>query len=158
MANCHSSTGRTTKLTGSETTAKALGYAGLIPFLVFSIGCWVPLPYVANAPFILTTYGAVILSFMGAVHWGVAMARQDQHRDNYFIASIIPALIAWAALLLTQAMALVILLVGFIGLYVYDRSVEKAQALPGWYIPMRTRLTAVVVLCLASAILSVTMQ
>jgi len=145
-------------LTGSETTAKALGYAGLIPFLVFSIGCWVPLPYVANAPFILTTYGAVILSFMGAVHWGVAMARQDQHRDNYFIASIIPALIAWAALLLTQAMALVILLVGFIGLYVYDRSVEKAQALPGWYIPMRTRLTAVVVLCLASAILSVTMQ
>ena len=145
-------------MTGSETTAKALGYAGLIPFLVFSIGCWVPLPYVANAPFILTTYGAVILSFMGAVHWGVAMARQDQHRDNYFIASIIPALIAWAALLLTQAMALVILLVGFIGLYVYDRSVEKAQALPGWYIPMRTRLTAVVVLCLASAILSVTMQ
>ena len=145
-------------MTGSETTAKALGYAGLIPFLVFSIGCWVPLPYVANAPSILTTYGAVILSFMGAVHWGVAMARQDQHRDNYFIASIIPALIAWAALLLTQAMALVILLVGFIGLYVYDRSVEKAQALPGWYIPMRTRLTAVVVLCLASAILSVTMQ
>ena len=145
-------------MTGSETTAKALGYAGLIPFLVFSIGCWVPLPYVASAPAILTTYGAVILSFMGAVHWGVAMARKDQHRDNYFIASIIPALIAWAALLLTQAMALVILLVGFIGLYVYDRSVEKAQALPGWYIPMRTRLTAVVVLCLASALLSVTMQ
>jgi len=65
-------------LTGSETTAKALGYAGLIPFVVFSIGCWIPLPYVTNAPYILITYGAVILSFMGAVHWGVAMAHKDQ--------------------------------------------------------------------------------
>lgn len=158
MANCHSSTGRTRKLTGSETTAKALGYAGLIPFVVFSIGCWIPLPYVTNAPYLLITYGAVILSFMGAVHWGVAMANKDQQQGKFFISSVLPALIAWSALLLAQSLALVILLAGFIGLYSYDRSVEKAQALPGWYIPMRTRLTAVVVLCLASALLSVMMN
>ena len=145
-------------MTGSETTAKALGYAGLIPFVVFSIGCWIPLPYVTNAPYILITYGAVILSFMGAVHWGVAMANKDQQQGKFFISSVLPALIAWPALLLAQPLALVILLAGFIGLYTYDRSVEKAQALPGWYIPMRTRLTAVVVLCLASALLSVIMN
>ncbi|MGB5224520.1 MAG: DUF3429 domain-containing protein [Arenicellales bacterium] len=145
-------------MTGSETTAKALGYAGLIPFVVFSIGCWIPLPYVTNAPYILITYGAVILSFMGAVHWGVAMANKDQQQGKFFISSVLPALIAWPALLLAQSLALVILLAGFIGLYTYDRSVEKAQALPGWYIPMRTRLTAVVVLCLASALLSVIMN
>jgi len=145
-------------LTGSETTAKALGYAGLIPFVVFSIGCWIPLPYVTNAPYILITYGAVILSFMGAVHWGVAMANKDQQQGKFFISSVLPALIAWTALLLAQPLALVILLAGFIWLYTYDRSVEKAQALPGWYIPMRTRLTAVVVLCLASALLSVIMN
>jgi hypothetical protein len=118
-------------LTGSETTAKALGYAGLIPFVVFSIGCWIPLPYVTNAPYILITYGAVILSFMGAVHWGVAMANKDQQQGKFFISSVLPALIAWPALLLAQSLALVILLAGFIGLYTYDRSVEKAQALPG---------------------------
>ncbi|MEN8712637.1 MAG: DUF3429 domain-containing protein [Arenicellales bacterium] len=145
-------------MTGSETTAKALGYAGLIPFVVFSIGCWIPVPYVTNAPYILITYGAVILSFMGAVHWGVAMANKDQQQGKFFISSVLPALIAWPALLLAQSLALVILLAGFIGLYTYDRSVEKAQALPGWYIPMRTRLTAVVVLCLASALLSVIMN
>ena len=145
-------------MTGSETTAKALGYAGLIPFVVFSIGCWIPLPHVTNAPYILITYGAVILSFMGAVHWGVAMANKDQQQGKFFISSVLPALIAWPALLLAQSLALVILLAGFIGLYTYDRSVEKAQALPGWYIPMRTRLTAVVVLCLASALLSVMMN
>ena len=145
-------------MTGSETTAKALGYAGLIPFVLFSIGCWIPLPYVTNAPYILITYGAVILSFMGAVHWGVAIANKDQQQGKFFITSVLPALIAWPALLLAQSLALAILLAGFIGLYTYDRSVEKAQALPGWYIPMRTRLTAVVVLCLASALLSVMMN
>ena len=145
-------------MTGSETTGKALGYAGLMPFVVFSIGCWIPLPYIDNVPYILITYGAVILSFMGAVHWGVAMASKDQQRGSYIIASVIPALIAWLALLLPHSLALGLLLAGFIGLYGYDRSVEKVQELPGWYIPMRTRLTAVVVLCLASALLSVIMN
>ena len=145
-------------MTGSETTAKVLGYAGLIPFVVFSIGCWIPLPYVVNSPYILITYGAVILSFMGAIHWGVAMANTDQQRGSYIIASVIPALIAWPALLLPHTLALVILLSVFIGLYVYDRSVEKEQELPGWYIPMRTRLTVIVSLCLAAALLSIAIQ
>ena len=69
-------------------------------------------------------YAAVILSFMGAVHWGVAMAGTDQQRGKHFIASVVPALIAWSALLLPQSLALLILLTGFIGLYAYDRSVE----------------------------------
>ena len=158
MANCPSSTGRTRKLTGSENTAKTLGYAGLMPFVVFSIGCWIPLPYVVNAPGIIIAYGAVILSFMGAVHWGVAMVNTDQQRGSYILASVIPALLAWPALLLPHSLALALLLAGFIGLYVYDRSVEKAQLLPGWYIPMRTRLTTIVTLCLAAALLFVITQ
>ena len=145
-------------MTGSETTGKALGYAGLMPFVVFSIGCWIPLPYIDNVPYILITYGAVILSFMGAVHWGVAMASKDQQRGSYIIASVIPALIAWLALLLPHSLALGLLLAGFIGLYGYDRSVEKVQELPGWYIPMRTRLTVIVSLCLAAVLLSIATQ
>ena len=145
-------------MTGSENAAKTLSYAGLIPFVVFSIGCWIPLPYVVNAPYILIAYGAIILSFMGAVHWGAAMTNTDQQRGSYYIASVIPALIAWPALLLPHSLALALLLVGFIGLYVYDRSVEKAQLFPGWYIPMRARLTTIVSLCLVAAFLSVTTQ
>ena len=84
-------------MTGNETTAKALGYAGLIPVVVFASGCWIPLPYVVNAPYILIAYGAIILSFMGAVHWGAAMASTEQQRGSYIIASVIPALLAWPA-------------------------------------------------------------
>ena len=139
-------------MTGSKSTAKALGYAGLIPFIVFSIGCWIPLPFVSNAAGILVAYGAVILSFMGAVHWGVAMASSDPNRGKYFIASVIPALVAWPALLVATQLAMIILLIGFIGLYVYDRSVEQSQVLAAWYIPLRTRLTSVVAICLLTAL------
>lgn len=145
-------------MTGSEYTAKTLGYAGLIPFVVFSIGCWIPLPFVTNAAGILVAYGAVILAFMGAVHWGIAMAGTDPNRGRYFIASVIPALIAWPALLVGAQLAMVILLIGFVGLYFYDRSVQREQVFPGWYIPLRTKLTAIVSLCLAAALLSVLMD
>ena len=58
--------------------AKWLGAAGLLPFLA---GAVASLP-VAGAlrPFgepLLLAYGAIILSFMGGVHWGAAMLRDD---------------------------------------------------------------------------------
>lgn len=143
-------------MTANETGAKILGYAGLIPFVVFAVGSWVSLPYVEDATAVLLGYAAVILSFMGAIHWGMAMANNDAHGAKYFIASVIPALLAWLALLLSQPLALVLLLFGFVGLLVYDSRVEKSQHFPAWYIPMRARLTFVVALCLAVSLAAVT--
>lgn len=140
---------------GNETTAKFLGFAGLIPFVTFSIGSWMPLPYFSDAIRILIAYAAIILCFMGAIHWGVAMSSVNLQRSKYFIASIIPALTAWLALLAPDILAFIILLCGFIVLLAYDCAVEKSQALPGWYLPMRKKLTFFVVLCLAGSLLSV---
>jgi len=158
MANCLSLTGRIKTLSGNETTAKILGYAGLIPFLVFAAGSWVVLPYVNDSITILLNYAAIILSFMGAIHWGVAMAGDEIDSAKYYVASVIPALLAWIALLLPQTMALSLLLSGFIGLLIYDSKVEKVQHLPSWYIPMRIRLTITVSLCLAASLISVTLN
>lgn len=143
-------------MTNNETGAKILGYAGLIPFVVFAAGSWVSLPYVEDATAILLSYAAVILSFMGAIHWGLAMANNHAHGAKYFIASIIPALVAWLALLLSQPLALVLLIIGFVGLLVYDKRVEASQHFPAWYIPMRIRLTLTVALCLAVSLVAVT--
>lgn len=143
-------------MAANQTGAKILGYAGLIPFVVFAVGSWVSLPYVDDATAILLSYAAVILSFMGAIHWGLAMANQHDRGTHYFIASVIPALLAWFALLLSQPLALALLLLGFVGLLVYDKRVEKPQHLPDWYIPMRLRLTFVVALCLAVSLIAVT--
>lgn len=143
---------------GNETTAKLLGYAGLIPFVAFGTGSWIPLPYISDAVQPLIAYAAIILSFMGAIHWGLAMSRAHQQRSKYFIASVIPALTAWLALLLPDTPALIVLLCAFIALFTYDRAVKVSQALPDWYIPMRKKLTVVVVLCLFGALLSVALQ
>jgi hypothetical protein len=145
-------------LPGNETTAKFLGYAGLIPFVTFSIGSWIALPYISDAVQILIAYAAIILAFMGAIHWGLAMSRHHQQRSKYYIDSVIPALTAWLALLLPDILALILLLCGFIALFAYDRAVRNTQALPDWYIPMRKQLTLVVVLCLSGGLLSAVMQ
>jgi hypothetical protein len=144
-------------LPGNETTAKSLGYTGLIPFIVFSIGSWFQLPMISDSTYILTAYAAIILSFMGAIHWGIAMSSSEDQNGKYFIASVIPGLSAWLALLMPQRYAIILLMVGFIALIIYDWSVEKPQRLPGWYIPMRNRLTLVVVMCLMFAQLSLGM-
>jgi len=41
----------------------------------------------------LVGYGAVILAFMGAVHWGLAMvAESDSGTTRWFVLSVMPAL------------------------------------------------------------------
>jgi len=142
-------------LPGNETIAKTLGYAGLIPFIIFSIGSWTGLPYITDSIPILIAYAAIIFSFMGAIYWGVVMSSKDDQGGKYFIASVLPALVGWLALLVPVLFALIFLLVGFILLFVYDRYVDKSLGLPNWYIPLRMRLTSIVTLCLTAALLSI---
>jgi uncharacterized membrane protein YidH (DUF202 family) len=142
-------------LHGNESIARLLGYAGLAPFVTFSLGCWVPLPFVTDALSVLIAYAAIILSFMGAIHWGIAMSTADKGGSYHLIISVIPALVAWVALIMPAAMGLATLILGFIALYLYDVAVEEPQGLPGWYIPMRRNLTIVVTPCLAVAFMSV---
>lgn len=140
---------------GNETIAKTLGYAGLIPFIIFSIGSWTGLPYITDSIPILIAYAAIIFSFMGAIYWGVVMSSKDDQGGKYFIASVLPALVGWLALLVPVLFALIFLLVGFFLLFVFDRYVDKSLGLPNWYIPLRMRLTSIVTLCLTAALLSI---
>ena len=102
MVNYHLLTGKTKTLSGNEKIAKTLGYAGLIPFITFGIGSWVETPYLSNTIYVLITYAAIILSFMGAIHWGMAMSKTDNKKNKYFIISVIPALSAWFSLLIPE--------------------------------------------------------
>ncbi len=142
-------------MSGNESTAKILGYSGLIPFIVLSIASWLQIPFDIDVTRMLMTYAAIIFSFMGAVHWGIAISSK-QDSSEYLMVSVMPALLAWFALLAPQTYALLLLLLGFIALYAYDRYAEKEQQLPDWYLPMRQRLTIVVVICLSGALLSPT--
>ena len=77
-----------------------LGYGGLLPFIATALGSVLD---GSHAPFWLDAqiaYGAVILSFVGALHWGFAMLAadlDDAERDARYLWSVIPALLAWPA-------------------------------------------------------------
>src|SRR5271165_2111678 len=93
------------------TIAVLLTLAGAVPFLV--LGAIVLLDPLAakTAIEVLISYGAVVLSFLGAVHWGFAL-RDTAHpvsgtplppavlgaERQLLTFGVIPALIGWAAL------------------------------------------------------------
>ena len=124
-----------------------LGYGGLLPFIALALLLPFSLEYRPLWSVALVTYGAVILSFVGALHWGFAMTVQDlsaeQRRDRF-----IWALVAWAATLLPVFGGCLLLIVGFVAHYWQDRQLFRVISLPDWYLPMRLRLTSVASLCL----------
>lgn len=134
-----------------------LGWSGVTPFAVLSIGAiGLRDPGAATALAALVTYGAVILSFMGAVHWGVAsthgFAGSPRLRAWLFSVSVMPALLAWGATLIPQRAGLVVLAVAFLALLAFDLWAVRHRLLPAWYGPLRVQLTSAVVVCLAAAL------
>ncbi len=101
-------------------------------------------------------YGAVILSFMGGVQWGLAMLATMQaksgrkHPDAAHLAiSVCPALVGWIAALLGPASGLALLATGFVALLVFDLWTVRRELAPRWYAPLRIQLTVAVVILLA---------
>lgn len=129
-----------------------LAYGGLLPFLALTPALIIDAPHALFWADALLAYGAVILSFVGAVHWGLAMSLSDadaDRRNALLVWSVVPALLAWLAYLLAPALASVLLVVGFLAHYWQDHRLIDRARLPAWYLPLRLRLTTVVCACLA---------
>jgi hypothetical protein len=128
-----------------------LGYGGLIPFVGLALaGGILRTGAVTQA---MIAYGAVILSFVGALHWAFAMTVPDfgdDGRRHLYIWSVVPALLAWVCLLLPPRPACLGLVAGFLLHYGWDRRLPFRARLPAWYLPLRLRLTAIACLCLLS--------
>ena len=132
--------------------AAQLGYAGLIPFVLLSTGAWVfAEEFHAAINTALLSYAAIILSFMGAVHWGLAIAGRDGVQAWQLGLSVMPPLIAWFASLTNPMINYSILIVAFVGLCLFDGRMVKDGKAPAWYPRLRTPLTAVVVISLIVA-------
>jgi hypothetical protein len=129
----------------------SLGIAGLIPFVGTTVGyIWYP-SYNIDWIKVQSYYGSSILSFMGAVHWGLAMARPVSFFR--YAGSTIPSLIGFFSLLSPNpTVTLSSQLIGFTGVLIADRYAH--QLVPKWYLPMRIFLTATVSVCLGSTIIT----
>lgn len=141
-------------LTSPPTVVVWLGYGGLVPFVALAFAATASTEHGLLFSDALIAYGAVILSFVAALHWGFAMTLDglDASRRNHaFVWSIVPPLIAWPALMLTADIASVVLVAGFLAHYWQDRRLVPSTSLPAWYLPLRGRLTAVALLSLLAA-------
>lgn len=135
--------------------ALALGLLGLLPFIAGGLGSLAfrdPLR-AARALEALIAYGAVILSFLGAVHWGLALEEETGLAQGArYGLGVVPALVGWVALLAQiDAMpdvALVLLALGFAAtIGVEQRAATRGLVMPA-YVGLRWVLSVVVLLVL----------
>ncbi len=105
-----------------------LGLAGATPFL--------PGPAKLLVTRALAAYGAVILSFLGGVRWGLAVGSEHSSGGGKLSArlavSVIPSLVGWAGLLIGEAVGLFILAAAFAAMLLVDlRAPRLSEAPPG---------------------------
>jgi hypothetical protein len=111
--------------------ASALGYGGLVPFAAAVIGIvLLDGEMRALAARALLAYGAVILSFLGAVHWGLVLARPAADTARRLLGGVLPALAGWVALLLPTRFGLALLVIAFGAFWLYEHRVLGAGFLP----------------------------
>lgn len=129
--------------------ALRLGYAGLLPFvggaaLVWLLGPSQQQAFVAQA---LSAYGALIIAFLGGIHWGQVMKSGDSGAAAPLSLAwgVLPALLAWPALLMPAHAALVLHGVLLLVCYAVDRRLYARAGVQGW-LTLRFRLSAVAAL------------
>lgn len=129
----------------------ALGLGGLLPFVASAVATVIlDGDGESLAAFVLGAYGAVILSFLGGVRWGVRVNDRKAVNELWpMLASVAPSLVAWPALLLGGRAMLALLLIGFLCQYAYDRQSAADGELPRWFGRLRLWLTSGAVLSLA---------
>lgn len=138
----------------SSFTPKLLGYLGLLPFIVPTVFLFYDHHHLGMWQHFLLSYGAVILTFVGALHWSFAMALQElsaSKQRNLFLWSIVPSLVAWLALSIPKIYGFMLLVAFFVLALWRDESLAAKVSLAPWYLPLRRNLTLVAVICLLIA-------
>lgn len=138
-----------------RTIAYLLGAAGLLPFVGLSLAAWLaPLSWHAPLLTALIGYAAIVVSFLGGIHWGVALNNPDVAKRHLWW-GVAPALLAWGSVLLPFAeLSLSALIVIQLWSWWIDRAWLTARVRGVRYLLMRTLLTAVASLALLAAIAS----
>ncbi len=129
-------------LTQPGRIAWALGLGGLIPFVALAALQWVSPPgWRMLAASALLGYGALIVSFLGGIHWGLAM-RESPVPARRLLWGISPSLLGWLAVLLDSPWGQGVLALSLLLCLWVDQSAYRHRGLQAW-LPLRRLLTAV---------------
>ncbi len=132
-------------LSAPDATARRLGYAGLVPFVLGALLVWLVRADVhAYAALALSAYAAVVLSFLGGIHWGLAM-RQANPPAHVLRWGVVPSLVAWPAAVMPPDAGLVLQGLMLLVCYGVDRRLYPQLGAAAW-LTLRFRLSAVAAL------------
>jgi len=99
------------------------------------------------------TYGAVMLSFLGALHWGFEFAGYGGMKGYpRLLLGAIPVVWGWSTLTLPPMEALIAQWVGFTGLWWADLRATGAGWAPNWYSQYRFYLSILVGTCIIGSL------
>jgi len=137
-----------------------LGGLGVVPFLVSAAIILVGPPERAGmASDALAAYGAIILSFLGGIQWGFATGGVNAVKENGALLgglsfSVLPSLVAWAALLAPRETGLLVLAGTFLLVLLVDIRAARSNQAPAWYPSLRWPPTLLAVASLLAAALA----
>lgn len=143
-----------TDKTALHGVARLLGYAGLIPFTVLAgLVCLADDAWRPGCMSALRGYAACIASFLGAIHWGLAMKRAAPGSAAFWW-GVVPSLLATASLLPEPPVGLGMITAVLWLCYCVDRACYPRYGLGHW-LPMRLALTTVAALaCISPLVLA----
>ncbi|KAH7889510.1 hypothetical protein F5I97DRAFT_1800485 [Phlebopus sp. FC_14] len=99
------------------------------------------------------TYGAVLLSFLGALHWGMEFAGLGGYKGySRLLLGISPAVVAWSTIALQPTSALLCQWLGFTALWYADNRATSAGWTPAWYSQYRFYLSILVGTCIIGSL------
>jgi hypothetical protein len=122
-------------------SALVLGAAGLIPFLGLAAASALSFGWAAPA---LAAYGATILAFLGAVHWGLALrapAAEQGAEIPRLVLGVLPSLVAWVALLLPLRPGLLVLAASILATAALESRGTARGLVPVGYMRLRWALS-----------------
>jgi hypothetical protein len=125
------------------TAALGLGVAGALPFWFAAVNFLIGgIVSPVQALSIAVAYGAVILSFLGGIRWGTALAPIDERRRmREMTLSVIPSLVGFAAFFVPPHLGLSLLVSGFLLQALWDVTSADQGRLPRWFGRLRIILT-----------------
>ncbi|MDP8568883.1 DUF3429 domain-containing protein [Methylophilus aquaticus] len=130
--------------------ASILTIVGALPF-VAAVAAQLAGVSAYHTSYFSLTYGAVILSFLGGMHWGVFLSQAHVARINLLVSSNLFALLAWLSLLMLVPLTqYLIQITCFLALLLIDRKLAADGMIERWFYNLRKQVTLVVVVCLAT--------
>ncbi|KAK8854653.1 hypothetical protein IAR55_003392 [Kwoniella newhampshirensis] len=131
-----------TVLLAREASLASLASDGIAPS---GLDLATALSYLHTVEHIQVSYGAIILSFLGAIHWGMEFSKLGGEFGYRRLAlGIVPVLFAWPTTFLTHGTALAVQWMGFTGQWFLDQRASSAGWTTHWYSTYRFYLSIIV--------------